>query len=349
MEKHPDVKKGSRTKPGKTRLIDVAELAGVSIATASRALSKPHLVTTQLRTQVSLAVEQLNYRPDGVARALSLGHNRTIGAIVPTLGVAVFATGVECLQSRLDELGYTLLLGNSQYDPRKELNQIRAFVEHSVAGLILVGGDMSEEALTCLRGLDLPIVCTYMHTSRYGFPSVGIDNFNVTKRLVTYLIALGHRRFGIVSNTALPNARSSARRDGAIKAIVGATTGACSYVVAEVHETSVAQGRQAYRRIFDPDPLVTAVVCTSDALALGMLAECKDQNRAVPGHVSITGYDDMEFVAHTDPPLTSVRVPAQEISNQAVDLLMAMIAGTPVKMSTEVEAEIIFRDSVSPP
>jgi LacI family transcriptional regulator len=339
----------SSPKPTKHRLIDVAELAGVSIATASRALSKPHLVAAEMREQVARAVKRLNYRPDRVARALSLGHNTTIGAIVPTLGIAVFAAGVECLESRLDELGYTLLLGNSQYDARKELNQIRAFAENNVAGLILVAGDVSKETLACLRSIDVPVVCTYMHKSRYGFPSVGIDNYKATNRLANHLISIGHRKFGIVSNTLKPNARSAARRDGAIDAIVKFASGQCHHVLAEVGETSVLEGRRAFQRILHSDPEITAVICTSDALALGVLAECKDKNLEVPGDVSITGYDDMEFVAHTDPPLTSVRVPAKEISIQAVELLIAMIAGESVRMSTEFEAEIIFRGSIAPP
>jgi LacI family transcriptional regulator len=272
----------------------------------------------------------------------------TIGAIVPTLGNAVFAAGVECLESRLDELGYTLLLGNSQYDVRKELNQIRAFAENNVAGLILVAGDLGKETLACLRRIDVPVVCTYMHKSRYGFPSVGMDNYKGTNRLASHLISIGHRRLGIVSNTLKPNARSAARRDGAIDAIVNSAVGQCQHVLIEVGETSVLEGRRAFQHILGIDPKITAVICTSDSLALGVLAECKNMCFEVPGRLSITGYDDMEFVAHTDPPLTSVKVPAEEISNKAVELLIAMIAGRSVRMSTEIDAEIILRGSIAP-
>ncbi len=336
-------------RPIKARLIDVATAAGVSIATASRALSKPHMVTPELRQQVELAIQSLNYRPDRLARALSLGHNTTIGAIVPTLGIAVFANGVECLQNKLDELGYTLLLGNSQYDMRKELKQIRAFAENNVAGLILVAGDMSDEALSLIRSLDVPVVCTYMHQSRYGFPAVGIDNRKVTKRLAEHLISLGHRHFGIISNTVKPNARSSARRDGAIDAITSSFAGEYNPALVEVDEPSIENGRQALRKILSANPLVTAVICTTDALALGVLGECKARKLEVPAQMSVTGFDDMDFVAHTNPPLTSVKVPAKDISDQAVDMLMAMIAGEPVEMSVELDAEIMFRNSIAPP
>ena len=160
----------------RARLEDVAQAAGVSIATASRVLSKPHLVNDEIKLRVRKAILVLNYTPDRIARALSSGRNTTIGAIVPTLGTAVFAEGVELVQNRLDELGYTLLLGNSQYDPRKENQQIQAFVEHGVAGLLLVAGDLSDESLALIRSTSAPVVATYMHTSSYGFPAVGIDN-----------------------------------------------------------------------------------------------------------------------------------------------------------------------------
>ena len=336
-------------RPAKARLIDVANAAGVSIATASRALSKPHMVKPELRQQVERAIKNLSYRPDRLARALSLGHNTTIGAIVPTLGIAVFANGVECLQSKLDELGYTLLLGNSQYDMRKELNQIRAFAENSVSGLILVAGDMSEEAIDLIRSMDVPVVCTYMHQSLYGFPAVGIDNHKAAKRLTEHLISLGHKRFGIISNTARPNARSSARQKGAIDAIKNAYGNQYKPVLLAVDEPSIGNGRLAFQQMLESGPLVTAVMCTTDALALGVLAECKARDLDVPVQISVTGFDDMDFVAHTDPPLTSIKVPAREISDQAVEMLLAMISGRPVQMSVEINAEIKIRKSIGPP
>lgn len=336
-------------KPGKARLIDVANAAGVSIATASRALSKPHMVKPELRQKVERAIQTLHYRPDRLARALSLGHNTTIGAIVPTLGIAVFAHGVECLQNKLDDLGYTLLLGNSQYDMGKELKQIRVFAENSVAGLILVAGDMSDEALDLIRSMNVPVVCTYMHRSLYGFPTVGIDNHKAAKRLAEHLISLGHKRLGVISNTTKPNARSLARRDGAIEAIKNAYRTKYKPALVSVDEPSIENGRLAFQKILEIDPYVTAVMCTTDALALGVIAECKARNLNIPTQMSVTGFDDMDFVAHTAPPLTSIKVPAKAISHQAVEMLIALISGEPVKMSLEIEAEIMFRKSIAPP
>ncbi len=334
---------------GRARLADVATAAGVSIATASRALSKPHLVRPDARERVAEAIKSLNYSPDRIARALSLGHSTTIGAIVPTLGTAVFAEGVECLQNRLDELGYTLLLGNSQYDPKKEEKQIQAFLEYGVAGLLLVAGELSPGALKLIRSSPVPVVATYMHESSYGFPAVGIDNAAATARLARHLMSIGHRNFGIISNTAIPNARSAARRDGAIDAIVAAGLTVDPGCVIEVETPSILRGRSALVQILDKCPGVTAVLCTTDALAIGVLAECRARNLRVPRDLSVTGYDDMELAAQVDPALTTVKIPTKEISTRAVDIIMDMIGGRPAEQQVELEAEIVFRDSIAAP
>lgn len=336
-------------KAGKARLSDVAVAAGVSIATASRVLSKPHLVKDDVKERVQQAIAALNYTPDRIARALSSGKHTTIGAIVPTLGTAVFAEGIESLQNRLDDLGYTLLLGNSQYDARKESKQIQAFLEHGVAGLLLVAGDLSPASLKLIRASSVPVVATYMQESSYGFPAVGINNRIATSRLAEHLISIGHRRFAIISNTALSNARSAARRDGAINAITAGGLSVDPKLIVEVETPTILNGRAALRRILDVSSDVTAVICTTDALAVGALAECRARNIQVPRDISVTGYDDMELAAQVDPPLTTVKIPTTEISLRAVEMLMAMIAGKTTQRQIELSAEIIYRDSIAPP
>ncbi len=330
-------------------LRDVAEAAGVSVATASRVLSKPEMVTPESRERVEEAMRALNYTPDRVAQALSLGRSTTIGAIVPTLGIAAFADGVECLQNRLDDLGYTLLLGNSQYDPRKELKHIRAFAENNVAGLILVAGELGEEAQQVIRGMKAPVVCTYMHESPYGFPSVGIDNRKATSRLVRHLVELGHRKFAVISNTVMPNARSAARRDGALEALAEAGLSLMPGALVEVDAPTVGLGRSALARILDAAPDVTAVICTTDSLAVGVLAECRARSIRVPEDMSVTGYDDMDLAAHISPALTTVGVRAIEVSNHAIEMLMALIARKRKVKSIELDADLALRASVGPP
>ena len=207
--------------PVRAKLADVARLAKVSLATASRALNQPEIVGPAVRERVQNAVETLAYTPDRTAKALSSGKSHIIGAVVPTLGNAIFADGVEALQDRLSERGYTLLLSNSQYDQEKELRQIRALLEHGVDGLVLVGDSFASDALPLIRQHGIPFVTTYVCASQHDIPAIGIDNPHATEDMTRYLHKLGHREFAIIANTALPNDRSRARLEGMISALAG--------------------------------------------------------------------------------------------------------------------------------
>ena len=174
---------GSRLSPIRPKLADVARLAGVSLATASRALNQPEIVRPAIRERVQKAVMTLAYSPDGMAKALSSGKSRIIGAVVPTLGNAIFARGVEALQERLGERGYTLLLSNSQYDPDKELRQVGAFLEQGVDGMVLVGDSFAPEVLPLIERRGIPFVTTYVCASRHDIPAIGIDNSRATREI----------------------------------------------------------------------------------------------------------------------------------------------------------------------
>jgi LacI family transcriptional regulator len=120
---------------------DVASAAGVSVATVSRALNGNSAVAAGLRERVLAAAARLGYTPHAAARALASQRSRTIGAVIPTLENVNFALGIEALQRRLAEAGYTLLLASSNYDPAEELRQVKALAAQGVAGMMLVGGN----------------------------------------------------------------------------------------------------------------------------------------------------------------------------------------------------------------
>ena len=142
----------------KTRLSDVAKLAGVSAATVSRAINSPDKVSAELRARVAAAVDRLHYVPHGAARALASRRSRTIGAVVPTLVIAIFAAGVVALQNRLNASGYTLLFASAEYDLAKVAQEVRALVERGVDGLVLVGALHAPEVYALLQRNRIPFV-----------------------------------------------------------------------------------------------------------------------------------------------------------------------------------------------
>ncbi|MET3923941.1 LacI family DNA-binding transcriptional regulator [Devosia sp. 2618] len=330
------------------KLSDVARAAGVSPATVSRVLNHPGIVRPDLQAKVRKAITKLGYAPDAVARALSLGRSSTIGAVIPTLGMTVFANGTAALQQRLREHGYTLLIANSEYDSDRELEEIKVLLERGVDGLVLVGDMVSSAAVSLAGQYDVPVITTYVNESQFAVPAVGIDNAEAMNRVLQMLLDLGHREFGIITDVAPHNDRQRARRQGLLTAFDIAGIALAPTRIAEV-PYSVTNGRTAFRKLMTMEPEITAVICSSDAFAIGALAESRVLGLSVPRDVSVTGYDDVDMSSHTDPPLTTVNVPAAMIGRLAADHIVAALNGWVPPATTKLPTQIMLRGSSAPP
>ncbi|MFQ5773545.1 MAG: LacI family DNA-binding transcriptional regulator [Kiloniellaceae bacterium] len=337
-----------RAELAKTRLSDVAKLAGVSAATVSRAINSPEKVSAALRQRVTAAVDQLHYVPHGAARALASRRSRTIGAVVPTLDIAIFAAGVAALQNRLHASGYTLLVANAEYDLAKEAQQVRALLERGVDGLVLVGGLHLPEVYNLLQKNRVPFVNTYNFGPEAEHPCIGINHYLAAYRVIEYLLDLGHRRFGMITSPVRNNDRIKARRDGFLDALRDHDLPLPAARAFEVPYT-IADGGTALRSLLGIGAGVTAVTCTADMLAIGALQECRALGVRVPGEVSVTGFDDLDLAMHLDPPLTTVRIPAAELGRRAGDYLLARINGRAVPHRVELSAHLIVRGSTGRP
>jgi len=332
----------------RVKIEDVARQAAVSAATVSRVLNHPEIVRPELRDKVTRAISELSYTRDSAARALKSGRMRTIGAIVPTLGLGIFAEGVEALQNRLSGSGYTLFIANSQYDQRRELQELQSFIERGIDGIVLVGGSHTVELRTLVRQAGVPVITTYVSKAQGGIPAIGIDNQRATRELTQYLLELGHVRFGVIANVPPSNDRSRARVDGIRRALTDAAIHLEPTQIIRV-DFSLAQGRSALRQLMSGHPGTTAVVCTTDTLAIGAMAEARKLGLSVPQQLSITGFDDVELAAQVDPPLTTISVPAAEIGRGAADYLINAIAGLPIPKTVQLPYRLIMRGSTAPP
>jgi len=329
-------------------LSDVAKAAGVSPATVSRVINSPEKVSATLRQRVGAAIEKLHYVPDGAARVLASRQSRTIGAVVPTLDIAIFAAGVAALQERLSETGYTLLVANAVYDPKREAQEVRALIERGVDGLVLVGGSHAPEVYKLLQTRGIPYVNTYHYASDKKHPCIGVDNRLAAGRVVDYLYDLGHREFAVITSPVEHNDRIAARRDGFVERLAAQGIKPPARRVFEV-PYSMADGRIALRSVVEGQGRITAAVCTNDVLAIGALFECRALGVAVPQALSVTGFDDLDLAMHMDPGLTTVHVPAAEIGQRAADLVLARIDQTEVPERVELAANLILRASTGRP
>lgn len=168
--------KRSQKPAASPRLEDVAQLAGVSTATASRVLNHPESVTPQMRQNVQSAVDTLGYIPHGAARALASRRSSTVGAVIPTIDNAIFARSIQAFQDRLFESGFILLLASSDYDTSRERREVQALVEHGIDGLLLIGESHDPHVYHLLQSKRVPYINTYTYKHDSHHPCVGFDN-----------------------------------------------------------------------------------------------------------------------------------------------------------------------------
>ncbi len=325
----------------------VARVAGVSTATVSRAMNTPELVSEALRERIASVVDRLGWVPHGAARALATRRTGTIGAVFPTLTHGDFARALEGLQGELTRLGYRLLLACSEYSLDQEYQQVRKLVERGVDAVLLVGALHHPELRPFLDRRAVPALDSFVFDRDHPGASVGPDNRRALFRLTEHLIALGHRRFGVIAQETATNDRARARLEGIRAALAQHSLAVPPAHFAEGRWT-IREGRELFRRIATTDPAPTAVICGNAWLAVGAMLESQALGIDVPGALSIAGYDDIEIMAELPIPITTVRVAGDEVGRRAARHLVARIEGRAPSDAFECEAEIVLRASSGP-
>ena len=323
--------------------IDIARAAGVSTATVSRALNGTGVVTPDARARIDAAIAELGYMPNGAARALASRRSHTVGAVIPTLASAIFAAGIDAFERRLNEAGLTLLLSLSNYDPDSEALKVRRLLERGVDAIMLVGSSHSAQVHEAIARAGVPYVHTWAWEAAGPHPHVGFDNFEAARTVAHHLADLGHTRFAMIAGIARANDRAEGRIAGTVQGLKERGLELSPETITETAYTHAA-ARAALGKILRTHA-PTAVVCGNDVLATGALLEAQARGIAVPSELSITGFDDLPLMAHLNPPLTTVVVPAEEMGTGAAEsLINALAAGEPAQ-GKRLPAELLVRET----
>lgn len=348
VSKSPIEADASRESGRKVLLKDVAAAAGVSVTTASRALSEPQKVQTDTLARIEAAARKLGYMPNGAARALRSRRTRLIGTVLPTLDYAIYSRQIAALQRVLGEHGYSLLVTSSGYSRQEEFKQARTLVERGVEGLVLIGGSHHPDLISMLEEQDIPSIDTYIYHRGGGRSCVGFDNVAVVAKVINHFIDIGHTRIAMIAGITKDNDRASGRVAGVRLALKkrGLSLPA-RYLIEKPYK--IASGREALRSLFSIEPYPTAVFCASDVLAFGVLVECASQGIVVPDQLSVIGFDNLEFCAHLPPGMTTIEVPAVAMGEGAARHLIARLAGRAGAEYVELEANLILRGTTAPP
>ena len=328
-------------------LKDVAHAAGVSTATVSRVLSGRRPVTADVAATVRAASQELGYQTDVVARSLRMRTTGTVGMVVPRISNPFFPAIVEAVEQELAEDDVQLLLCDSRGSLQQEAARIRALLGRRVDGILLVPCESpGSDDVVAIASAAVPVVLidrTAGPTGTAASDYVGTDDDLGMALLIEHLLARGARTFALVSATgttssALARARSYRARAGA----VDAASADCELL----GDFSYEWGHEAAGRLLAAGPLPDAVVCGADIVALGLLSAFHTARVAVPADVLVTGYDDIGFAALSNPALTTVRQPVEQLGRAAVRLLRARIADRSAHRQLEVmKPALVVRES----
>lgn len=332
---------------GGAKLLDVARTAGCSPATVSRVMNNNPTVGQDVRERVLRVAAELGYVPNGSARALRSTQTRLIGAVIPTVDHAIYATMVDGLQTRLGEKNVSLILSTSMYDLDLEFDQVRLLIEHGVEAVVLVGANHKPQTLALLEQRRLPYVCTYTAAPTKSGAAIGFDNEKAGRTAARFLLDLGHRRLGMIAGITQDNDRAGGRLRGFLDEARKAGIDPASIPTVEAPYT-IGAGAGAMKTLLAQPNQPTAVFCCSDILAAGALRHCTEAHVQVPGAVSVLGFDNLEIAEITAPDLSTLEVPAREMGRLAGDYVLSSSTQRLHLQRTELPIRLIVRASTGP-
>lgn len=304
----------------------VANLAGVSIATVSRLLNKPGSVSAETAEKIHRSIEQLGFRPNFTGRNLRAGNSRTVGVVVPTLSNTVFAQCLQGIELAARELDYSVMFTTTEYLPEDESAAVELLLGHRVDGVILTVADAGANAtLDLLERERIPFVLTYnqLAPAGQGRASVSVDNRAAACDAVAHLIRLGHRRIQMLSGRFNASDRAIQRYYGYLDAMKAAGLAPLPAIEVERHTLTAATEYQ--QMMADPAQRPTALFCSNDLLAMSAMRELRALGLRVPRDISVMGFDGIPVGALMEPVLASVVQPSEQIGDVALRTLVAAI------------------------
>lgn len=301
---------------------DVSSLAGVSVATVSRYFSAPEKVSKKNTEKVIKAIEQLNYKPNLLARNFTQSRSYSILVMAP-LANPFLLDVIQGIQEIARLKGYTVLLVDTLESPDDENKYYDMLETRLVEGIIDFKVRKKENKKPLARIENIVTLCDYVENC--SSPVISVDDVKGAEKLVDYLISLGHRNIGCLTGVDFIHA-SHHRKLGYQNALQKAGIPLSNKMIIN-GDFSVTSGLNAAKEFINMVPRPTAIFSMSDKMAIGIIQGLKAEGFRVPEDISVVGFDDIEFAKYCDPPLTTIRQPAKELGSSAMKLLCNLIEG----------------------
>lgn len=303
-----------------TNIRKVAALAGVSVATVSRTLKSPAQVSPETREKVLEAVEQAGYKPNLMAIQFRSQRTRNLVVLVPDIANTFFAQVIRGIQEAASAFDYRVLLCNTLGNPDTE----RQFAE-------LVDAKQADGVIQ-LRAFDPfaredhpPLVNICEIVDNAPWPTVSLDNRGAARTMTEHLLALGHRRIGLIQGP--PDSPLTRERFAGYREALDAAGLELDPALLQDGDYTCQSGHAAAAHLLRNEARPTAIFCENDEMAMGTIQCIRQAGLRVPEDISVAGFDDISFAAFCDPPLTTIAQPAEAFGQHAVAMLLALLDG----------------------
>jgi LacI family transcriptional regulator len=329
---------------------DVARRARVSTATVSRTVNQVSTVDARLAKRVWRAIKELGYFPNQQARALVSGKSRIFGLIVSEITNPFFPEIVQTFEDLAVGQNYELLLTSTIHDPRRMELAVRRMIERRVEGVAILTFGMEDELLNHLRFRNVPLVFVDVGPKAPRVSNIRVDYLNGIRQAVQHLAALRHESMGFVSGPL--SLRSAVARRAAFEASMReiGLKPRPDFIVEGDH--SLEGGKRALQALSKFRETPTALLCSNDMTAIGVMRHAYELGISVPGELSVIGFDDTRLAEFMTPPLTTVQMSQRELAKLAFDALMKLVdEELPAREGAEyvLKTQLVLRQSTAPP
>jgi len=324
---------------------EVAKVAGVSLATVSRALRTPEAVSPKLRARIGEVSQRLGYAPNPIAGSLAGARTPLIGVIVPSLTNSFFSGTLDQMTTLFEAKGYQLMIGQHGYDTEREERIVAAFASWNPSALVVTGRSHTRGTLATLSSATCPVVEMWDYGERPLDSGIGFSNRAAGELAARFFAEQGLKKAAFVGATLDKDDRACARADGFQEAFQRLTGSAPLIMPASSRE--LGEGGSALKRVMTSQPETEAIAFSGDMLAVGAMFEAERMGFSIPGDLKILGYGDLDIARHTNPRLTTIRPPHNEIGEAVVRHVLDRLdqRETP-SVNLDLGVKLILRETV---
>ncbi|GIN98345.1 HTH-type transcriptional regulator DegA [Siminovitchia terrae] len=311
----------------KITIYDVAEAANVSIATVSKVINNTGNISDKTRKRVKQAMKDLEYHPNILASALMGKQTKTIGLLIPDLANPFFSELARRIEDRGHELGYNLVICNTDYDGDKEDKYLQLLNQKMVDGFVLASGFEDLEKVEELIKREIPVVIVARDFPMFSVNAVAIDDFMGGYIAANHLMELGHKNIGVIARDLWSNRERLRGFNHALDEHGLKLNKNFEYIM-DIHDIDhIYEGREMTKKYLLEDDRPTAIFACNDLLAAGAIQEAKELGFKIPENLSVIGFDNTSIATVIDPPLTTIAQPIESMGREVMDLMVSIISG----------------------